>query len=128
MNKFLAPLLMALLISAGSEAQHTYQKEIQQWDSVRYAFLISDTGWVNLAGLLWLAEGRNSFGTDPSNDIVFPPGTIAGKAGYIELHNGSVTLIPNPNANVLVDGKKKDSAIIYQKDWTTLPVCSSGNM
>ena len=34
--------------------------------------LKGERGWLNLAGLHWLEEGENSFGSDPSNNIVFP--------------------------------------------------------
>ena len=40
----------------------------------------ADGGWLTLAGLFWLKEGPNRFGTDPSSDFVLPPGTAPARA------------------------------------------------
>ncbi len=44
--------------------------------------LKKETGFLNLAGLYWLKEGKNTFGSDSSNDIIFPKDKIPGKSGY----------------------------------------------
>lgn len=49
-----------------------YEESIKEWQHNRLERLKSKNGWLNLAGLFWLSEGENSFGSDPSNDIVFP--------------------------------------------------------
>jgi hypothetical protein len=58
-----------------------YIKELQAWHKKRMAALKSESGWLNLAGLFWLKEGQNSFGSDKSNAIVFPKG--AGLMGQL---------------------------------------------
>jgi uncharacterized protein (DUF1684 family) len=74
-----APLLMA----AG------YEAEIAAWRAQREANLRGDAGWLTVAGLFWLKEGRNTFGAGPSNDIVLPAGPA--QAGVFEMHGGTVT-------------------------------------
>ncbi len=49
-----------------------YIESIEQWQQNRLEGLKAKDGWLNLAGIYWLKEGEQSFGSDPSNDIVFP--------------------------------------------------------
>jgi len=49
-----------------------YIESIEQWQHDRLEGLKAKEGWLNLAGIYWLKEGEQSFGSDPSNDIVFP--------------------------------------------------------
>src|SRR5215475_7527522 len=74
-----APILMA----AG------YEVEIAAWRAQREANLKSDTGWLTVAGLFWLKDGRNTFGSASTNDIVLPAGPA--HAGIFEMRDGSVT-------------------------------------
>jgi len=50
--------------------------------------------WLSVAGLHWLNEGENSFGTDPTLDIVLPPNAGPGYAGVFHLQDGQITLHP----------------------------------
>ncbi len=54
------------------EDETSYIKSIEQWQHDRLDGLKAKDGWLNLAGIYWLKEGEQSFGSDPSNDIVFP--------------------------------------------------------
>ena len=49
-----------------------YIESIEQWQHDRLEGLKAKDGWLNLAGIYWLKEGEQSFGSHPSNDIVFP--------------------------------------------------------
>ncbi|MGD8782610.1 MAG: DUF1684 domain-containing protein [Ignavibacteria bacterium] len=51
-----------------------YISGINKWAEKRAENLKKENGWLNLAGLFWLNEGENTFGTDESNDIIFPLG------------------------------------------------------
>ncbi len=44
------------------------------WREQRVAALKADGGWLTVAGLFWLHDGPNTFGTDAANDIVLPAG------------------------------------------------------
>ena len=68
----------------------TYQAQIAQWRQDREARLKADGGWLTVAGLFWLHEGRNSFGADAKNDIALPAGPP--HAGVFELRGGRVTV------------------------------------
>ena len=76
-TRYLLPILMIaffLELMTNVSAQHQskrYVDEIKQWDAERLAELKGATGWVNLAGLFWLKQGENSFGSASSNKLVF---------------------------------------------------------
>ena len=67
-------ILVILLISAcGTEKKDkSFADEHARWQKERVKRLKSGAGWLNLAGLYWLEEGENTFGSDSSNSIVFP--------------------------------------------------------
>ena len=49
--------------------------------------------WLSLAGLFWLEEGENSFGSDEGNKIVLPA-FPAPTCGSLYFENGKITLHP----------------------------------
>jgi len=54
------------------EDEKSYIESIEKWQHDRIEGLKARDGWLNLAGIYWLQEGKQSFGSHPSNDIVFP--------------------------------------------------------
>ena len=68
-----------------------YEESIEEWQVQRMERLKSKNGWLSLAGLFWLEEGENSFGSDPENDIVFPEKADA-FCGTLVLNSGLITL------------------------------------
>ena len=50
----------------------SYIESIEQWQQERLESLKAKDGWLNLAGIYWLKEGKQTFGSHPSNDHVFP--------------------------------------------------------
>ena len=128
MTRLLCFVFAIITTGINSSAQDAYQEEIRVWDSTRHEFLKSENGWLNLVGLLWLSEGKNSFGSDPSNAVVFPAGSVVPNAGHFDLHNGVVIMTAKPGIAITVNGIKKSSAVIHHKDSTTLPVAAFGSL
>ena len=65
--------IVALFIgSAVGVGQSNYHGEIKQWRERREAALKADDGWLSVAGLFWLKEGKNSVGSATDSDIVLP--------------------------------------------------------
>jgi uncharacterized protein (DUF1684 family) len=81
----------------------TYEQEIAQWREQAEQELRAENGWLSLIGLFWLSEGKNSFGSDPTNDIVLPEGAPA-HAGVFVLANEQVTLEVAPQVELTVNG------------------------
>jgi uncharacterized protein (DUF1684 family) len=90
-------LLVVLGLAGGaggraSSADEAYRDKILQWRQEREARLEAEDGWLTLAGLFWLKEGENSFGTDPTSDIVLPGGAAPARAGSFIFEDGTTTL------------------------------------
>jgi uncharacterized protein (DUF1684 family) len=81
------------------EDEEAYIQEIKEWQHSRIERLKGKNGWLNLAGLHWLKEGVNSFGSDPKNDIVFPEKADP-FCGTLTLNNGVVTLVLKDGVNI----------------------------
>ncbi|MFT4033559.1 MAG: DUF1684 domain-containing protein [Siphonobacter sp.] len=86
------------------EEDPAYKAKLEEWHQKRIASLKREDGWLNLAGLFWLEEGKNSTGSSPDNKIVFPKGSA--NIGSFELSQGKVTFIPSKDAVVTSNGEK----------------------
>lgn len=123
-------LLILLAISGGkvyAQADGVYYSGLERWHEERMKSLKAENGWLNVAGLFWLKEGKNSFGTDKQNAVVFPEGTIAANAGSFERNGNTVKLLVG-NATIAVNGKPVSEAIIFHPDSLHNPIVSSGNL
>lgn len=96
----LAIFLLLTLFSCKQKptADPEYLKEIKEWDQKRIERLREENGWLNLAGLFWLKDGENKFGSSKDNDIVFPSGPD--NIGVLILKDSVVAIKINPNVNV----------------------------
>lgn len=90
-------------------ADHAYRTEIEKFRQEREAQLKADNGWLTIAGLFFLNEGKTTFGSDPLNDIVLPAPAPA-RAGTFEFRNGKVTARAMNGASLVVNGKPVASA------------------
>ncbi len=84
------------------EDEEAYIQEIEEWQHSRLERLKGKNGWLNLAGLLWLEEGENSFGSDPANDLIFPEKADA-NCGSLSLTDGVVTLNVKDGVTITTD-------------------------
>jgi uncharacterized protein (DUF1684 family) len=89
----LSALALAGVLAAGSLAQAdtAYLQELARWRAQRETDLKADNSWLTVAGLFFLHEGRNTFGSAPTNDIVLPADAPA-EAGVLEFDGSKVTL------------------------------------
>ena len=94
-----------LFMAAAPAPGGDYAAGIEKWRQEREAGLRSDTGWLTVAGLFWLKEGPNRFGTDPSAEIVLPPGTAPAFAGVFELKDGRTKVRVESGASVTSSGR-----------------------
>ena len=91
--------------------------------------LKAPNGWLNTrTGLYWLDEGRNSFGSDAQNKVVFPAGTIVGTAGYFERTGNTVKLVVQNNAAIKINDQPVTEAVIFDRDAIRPPVVSYGSL
>ena len=102
----------------------TYIKELKAWHQKRIEGLKSENGWLNLAGLFWLEEGQNTFGTDENNKIVFPKGNA--QMGVLTLNKGEVTVDIDPKVQVLANNEEISKLKIFPFEKTI--VLKSGSL
>lgn len=72
--------------------QVSFEAEQREWRKQRDKELRAEDGWLTVAGLFWLKEGANTFGTSKTMNIVLPSGSAPDNIGTLELVNGVVTL------------------------------------
>ena len=92
------------MTAANTSTSDDYRREIEQWRKAAEDRLKSDTGWLTVAGLFWLEEGKNSFGSAPGNKIVLPASAPA-QAGYFTRTGRTISVTVNPNVNATLRGK-----------------------
>jgi uncharacterized protein (DUF1684 family) len=101
-----AIILLLSAISCTSQEKQTateHAREVNDWHQVRIDNLLGPEDWLKLAGLYELEEGKHSFGSDSTNDFVFPP-KAAPSIGTIIKDDTTVTVrIDN---NVVVSHKQ----------------------
>jgi len=92
---------------AGQDA--SYRASVEKWRRGYENDLKSDHGWLTIAGLFWLHEGENRFGSSAVNDIVLPE-SAPPDAGYFSFHNGKITVNVNPGVTATIGGKAVTTA------------------
>lgn len=97
-------------------ATRNYKEEIAAWDKERLASLKSATGWVNLVGLFWLKPGENSFGSDPSNALVYAHPEFPARLGRFILTEKEVIWKAEPGHAVLEKNKPFEQGTIFYLD------------
>jgi len=91
-------------ILAADRLPDDYPAQIESWRTAREARLRSDDGWLTVAGLFWLHDGENRFGSDPSGEIALPQGSSPARAGRFDLKEGRVTVSIEPGVTATSGG------------------------
>ncbi len=105
-----------------------YYQEIESWHQQRVEnSLKGQQGWLNLVGLFWLKDGSNTFGSDQSNDLVFPD-KMPGKAGVFILQNGEVRMQLTKGIQVECEGLSVSDKVLYYPDSTYFPIAIYGSI
>jgi uncharacterized protein (DUF1684 family) len=92
-------------VITGSIRTSPERESIERWRSERLAELTSETGWLTLVGLFWLAEGNNTFGRAPANTLVLDHPALADTAGTFTLKGTQVTFTAQPGSGITQAGK-----------------------
>jgi uncharacterized protein (DUF1684 family) len=87
-----------------------YEEKILKFRSDRETRLReNERSWLSLAGLFWLEEGNNSFGSAPSNDIQLNAASMPDYAGVFQYRNDIVTLKVNEGVTMTCKGQEVKS-------------------
>lgn len=68
------------------------------------ASLRKENGWLALAGLFWLHQGDNTFGSAATNDIVLPDPSPE-QAGAFHFGEGRIHLLPSGSGDLRINGR-----------------------
>ncbi len=101
----------------GQLSASEHQEMVDTWHNERVESIQERDGWMKLAGLYWLDEGENTFGTADKNDVRFPEGTVPEQAGYFMVEGSEVSIHLNEDLDIkLEDGSALDSSTIFTPD------------
>jgi len=123
---FLFAFVLFFTVNISAQHFNSYAQEIEQWKLKRISSLKDKNGWLNLAGLYWLEQGDNSFGSGVKNKIIFPKGSLPEKAGNLNLINGVVTLVNAKGVNIKVNDRTIKQRIIFSTDSVNTSIVSYG--
>ena len=99
--------ILGLFIQGCSTSQQpspAYEKEINEWHKQRVENLKTPDGWLSLAGLFFLEEGENTFGSRAEQHLVFPK-QAPQQMGTIQLQEGQLELKVAEGVTIEVNGK-----------------------
>ena len=117
--------VLALLLVSGERAvTQDYAAETEAWRVDREEKLKADDGWLTVAGLFFLNEGDNSFGSSPLNDIVLRTGPA--HAGVFTLRGGAVTARALAGETLSVNGRDVAAARLWPREGDKRPVVAIG--
>ncbi|WP_461071367.1 DUF1684 domain-containing protein [Spirosoma horti] len=127
---FFALWFLAMVVSVGWKHADgpSYKAQIDEWHQNRVKSLKSETGWLNLAGLFWLNEGKNSLGRGADFDLTFPAADAPAELGTLYLEKGEVRFAPNTAKTVLVDGKPVSEPLVIFASNTKPTVLANGSL
>jgi uncharacterized protein len=117
-----APALAATLDPAGEQA------EVLAWRQQRAAALTSDSGWLTLAGLFWLHQGDNSFGSAAGNELVLNNPALAANAGVFQVSGAAVSFQARPGSGVTLGGARVESVPLKSDASEAPTVLASGTL
>ena len=117
-------VLALLLVSCERAVTQDHAAEIEAWRVDREEKLKADDGWLTVAGLFFLNEGDNSFGSSPRNDIVLRTGPA--HAGFFTLRDGAVTARAPAGETLSVDGRNVAAARLWPREGDARPVVAVG--
>lgn len=123
------PILFCFVLFAPNDlnaqvSKRAYKKEIELWDGKRIDALKAANGWVNLAGLFWLKEGNNNFGSDSTNDIIFSHSDFPKRLGTFVVSSNRVDWITTEGNNVMLKDNKIQKITVFDIDSAASPSLS----
>ncbi len=97
-----------IIIPMGSSE---YEAQILQWRAKKLDDRVGENGWLSLAGLFWLNQGRNLVGSNPMCEVVLPDYAPT-FLGIIEWKRKTARLQVAEGVQVQVNGKLAQMAIL----------------
>lgn len=121
---------IAIILSAHCYAQNkkSFQEDMAEWKQKRINALKAPNGWLNLTGLYWLKPGKNGFGSDATNEIVYRHKDMPKHAGYFLYENHQVYWVTAENVKITIKDSSVTKALIYEEGKQLSPLLALGNL
>jgi len=110
--KMFAIILLACVAATCVSADDAYRAAVEKWRRAYEAALRADDGWLTVAGLFWLHDGENRFGSDPLNDIVLNEPGVPAYVGSFDMQDGKIAVRIDPGVQIKLKGQSVESAAI----------------
>ncbi|MBT8100621.1 MAG: hypothetical protein KJO82_12770, partial [Gammaproteobacteria bacterium] len=130
MNKSLLMLGLSVFVLSGcgqgaadDGVGAEYVAEVEAWRVERLTKLRAEDGYLNLAGLYWLQNESNSFGSGADVDVQFPASTPE-NIGRFDFTPDGIVMTVTDGVEVTVDGQPIKS-ILKHDDTTESPVTAT---
>jgi len=94
-----------------TKKQLEYENNILLWRAKKYEGLIRENGWLALAGLFWLHEGRNLIGSNPMCEVILPERAPT-FLGVVELKGKVTRFQVAEGVPVKVNGRSVQKAVL----------------
>jgi uncharacterized protein (DUF1684 family) len=91
--------------------QKEYETKILEWRAKKYDDLVRENGWLALAGLFWLGEGRNLIGSNPMCEVILPERAPT-FLGVVNLLGNAARFTVAEGVRVKINGKSSHKAIL----------------
>jgi uncharacterized protein (DUF1684 family) len=123
-------LFVTIVLSAQSFAQNkkSFQDDMNEWKQKRINALKAPNGWLNLTGLYWLKPGKNGFGSDVSNEIVYQHKDMPKNAGFFLYENHQVYWVTAENVKITIKDSSVTKVLIYEEGKQQAPLLALGNL
>jgi uncharacterized protein (DUF1684 family) len=92
-------------------ASNEYEDQILEWRAKKLDDLIGENGWMALAGLYWLNQGRNLIGSNPMCEVVLPEYAPT-FLGIVELKGKTARLQVAEGIQAQINGKPAQKTIL----------------
>lgn len=102
-------------------ASNEYEEQVLQWRAKKLNDLIGENGWMTLAGLFWLNQGRNLVGSNPMCEVVLPDHAptflgiieLKGKVARLQVADGVPVQVNDKPVEKIVLKSSKDPKPSY---------------
>lgn len=125
-----APPALAPVVNdnASSQPLDEHTSGIMAWREQRVAELTTETGWLTVVGLFWLDDGDNTFGSDPSNDLVLTAASAPARIGTILKTRAAIRMRVRPGVRVTHEGQPVTERTIYSQRERSAGVLELGSL
>jgi len=113
---FLGWIMLDISAAFFKNDDKSFIKKELAWRENRDKRMRLQTSWLNVAGLFWLVEGENSFGTNPLNKIKLPQGSAPSSAGKFIFYKGKITVVANQGVELKAQDKPITQKILKGDD------------